>query len=287
MARLGGDDRSAAVAAPTFYDLLQVAPDASFDEIAEAYRRQQELYDPAYATVMGGEFIAVAAERRAALDEAYGVLRDPGRRAVYDRQIGVVVDETADRRGISRREVSYALSGILAGLLILAAVWYAMGSKPSSGPAVTEVSFPAPPIKARTLDGGHFDLAAHRGKVVLVNFWGTWCEPCKEETPALQAAYSKLADEGLVIVGVDLFDGERSQGRGEQDVRHFTGQYDVQYPIALDDSGNIASSYKLYPIPVSYFIDPQGNVRYIRIGQLRTSDVEQLFHSLQQEQHST
>ena len=287
MARLGGDGRSVAEAAPTFYDLLQVAPDASSDEIAEAYRRQQELYDPAYATVMGGEFIAVAAERRAALDEAYDVLRDSDRRSAYDRQIGVVVDEAPERRGISRREVSYALSGILAGLLILAAVWFAMGSKPSSGPGVTEVSFPAPPIKARTLDGGHFDLAAHRGKVVLVNFWGTWCEPCKEETPALQVAYSKLADEGLVIVGVDLFDGERSQGRGEQEVRRFTGQYGVQYPIALDESGDIARSYKLYPIPVSYFIDPQGNVRYIRIGQLSTSDVEQLFHSLSQEHRST
>ncbi len=287
MTRPSIDGRTEAESGPTFYDLLQVAPDASFDEIAEAYRRQQELYDPAYATVMGGDFVAVAAERRAALDEAYGVLRDPGQRSVYDRQIGVVVDEAADRRGISRREVTYAVAGILAGLLVLAAVWYAMGSKPSSGPAVTEVSFPAPAIKARTLDGGRFDLAAHRGKVVLVNFWGTWCEPCKEETPALQVAYSKLADEGLVIVGVDLFDGERSQGRGEQEVRRFTGQYRVQYPIALDESGDIARSYKLYPIPVSYFIDPEGNVRYIRIGQLRTSDVEQLFYSLRQEQPRT
>jgi alkyl hydroperoxide reductase subunit AhpC len=83
-----------------------------------------------------------------------------------------------------------------------------------------------------------------------------------------------------VIVGVDLFDGERAQGRGEQDVRRFTGQYGVHYPIALDESGDIARRYKLYPIPVSYVIDPDGNVRYIRIGQLRTSDVEQLFHRL-------
>ncbi len=275
--------RSAPGVDGTFYDLLQISPDASLDDVAEAYYRQQELYDPAHARVMGADFVAVAAERRAALDEAYAVLHDPRRRFAYDRELGLAGDEAADRHGISHREISFAVAGVLVGLLILAAIWYAMGAKPSTGPAVTEVDFPAPAIGLPTLGGQRFDLAAHRGKVVLVNFWGTWCEPCTEETPALQAAYEKLAQEGLVIVGVDLFDGERSQGRSEQDVRQFTGRYGVEYPIALDVSGDVARSYKLYPIPVSYFIDPEGNVRYIRIGQLRKADVEQLFHGLWQE----
>lgn len=266
--------------APTLYDVLQVSPAASPDDLVAAYRRQQELYDPAHAGIMGLDFLRVAEERRNALDEAFAVLGDPQRRFAYDRQIGLVGDEAADRRGISNREVTFAVGGVLAGLLILAAIWYAMGRKPADGPAVVEVNYPAPAIALRTLDGGRFDLAAHRGKVVLVNFWKTSCEPCKQETPALQAAYRKLQGEGLVVVGVDLLQEERAEHRSEQEVKQFTSGYGVEYPIALDETGQAQRDYKLFPIPVSYFVDPDGNVRYIRIGQLRTDDVEQLFRRL-------
>ena len=272
--------RSTPANAPNFYDLLQVSPVASADEIAAAYHHQRQFYDPTQARTLGDEFMAVAEERRAALDEAFAVLHDPRQRFAYDRQLGLVGDETADRRGISNREVTYAVGGILVGLLILAALWSALGNRPRSGPVVSEVNYPAPAFALRTLDGEQFDLTAYRGKVVLVNFWGTWCEPCKEETPALQAAYQQLADEGLVIVGVDLFDGERALGRGEQEVRQFANRYGVSYPIALDETGQVARDFKLYPIPVSYFVDRAGNVRFIRIGRLTTADVEALFRRL-------
>jgi thiol-disulfide isomerase/thioredoxin len=270
--------------APDYYALLQITPDASADDIAAAYWRQLEIYDPAHVSVMGDAFIATAAERRVALDAAYSVLRDPQRRFAYDRQLGLVGDEIGDRRGISNREVTFAVGGIVAGLLVLAAIWYAVGGREAApGPAVVEVNHPAPSFKLRTIDGGEFDLSAHRGKVVLINFWGTWCEPCKEETPALQAAYTKLRDAGLVIVGVDLYSDERRLGSGEQQVRQFANRYGVEYPIALDETGQVARDYRLYPIPVSYFVDPKGNVRYIRIGQLHTADVEQLFRDLWQQ----
>ena len=70
-------------------------------------------------------------------------------------------------------------------------------------------------------------------------------------------------------------------GRSERDVREFANRYGVTYPIVLDETGQVARDYKLYPIPVSYFIDRGGNVRYIRIGQLTTADVEHLFRRLQ------
>ncbi len=266
--------------APTFYELLQIAPEASTGEIAEAYRRQREIYDPSHAETLGPAFVEEAAERRKLLDQAHAVLGDPGRRFEYDRALGLVGDEVDDRRGISNREVMYAVGGVFVGFLILAALWSALGSRQDSGPAVSEVNYPAPQWTLRTLDGGSFNLAEQRGKVVLVNFWGTWCEPCKEETPALQAAHQKLADQGLVIVGVDLFDLEATYDRGEQEVRQFTNRYGVSYPIALDETGQVARDYKLYPIPVSYFIDRAGNVRYIRIGQLSTADVEAIFARL-------
>ena len=262
------------------YAVLGLRQDASGDDIAAAYRREVERYDGARARELGAEFAAIAEDRRALLDRAYATLSNPQERYLYDQGQGYVGDPASDRKGISNREVTFLVGGMLAALVLLAALWGVLGRQPASGPVVTEVTYAAPPFVLRTLGGGQFDLSAYRGKVVLVNFWATWCEPCKEETPALQAAHEKLADEGLVIVGVDLFGDELAQNRDEAAVAQFAEQYGVTYPIALDETGQVARDYRLYPIPVSYFIDRVGNVRYIRIGQLTTAAVEELFRRL-------
>ncbi len=103
----------------------------------------------------------------------------------------------------------------------------------------------------------------------------------KEETPALQAAYERLRGQGLVIIGVDLFNGERLQGRDTDDVRRFVKQYGVTYPIALDTTGEVAADYSVAPIPVSFMVDRAGTIRFIRVGQLTAANVEQLFHRLE------
>jgi thiol-disulfide isomerase/thioredoxin len=147
---------------------------------------------------------------------------------------------------------------------------------------VTEVKpYDAPDFTLNNLDGAPVSLDDFKGKVVLVNFWATWCEPCKEETPDLQAVYEKLKDQGLVIVGVDLYNAERSQNVSLQEVRQFANRYGVTYPIVLDESGGVGQAYAIHPIPTSYFIDQQGKVRYLKIGQLSMSDVERVFRSLQ------
>ena len=269
--------------AENYYALLQVAPDASLDDIRVAFQQQHARCDPKCGAPVSEQFVVMAEARRKDLDAAFAVLSDPGRRFEYDRQLGLLGDEVADRRGISNREVILTVAGIMVALLILVWLWGLSGrmSLPQREPAVAEMNFPARPFALRTLDGQRFELAAQLGKVVLVNFWATWCKPCEEEMPALQAAYHALADEGLVIVGVDLYDAERAQGRGEQEVRAFTSRYGVQYPIVLDETGQVARDYRISPIPVSYFIDPAGAVRFVRVGQLTSADVEMLFRRLQ------
>ena len=276
--------RPASERRPTFYEQLGVESNAPASEIKAAYRRQRDLYELSEAEAQDPEFARIAEERCGALDEAYAVLGDPRQRRAYDRELGLVDGIVEERRGISTREVLYAIGGVLVGVLILASVWSALGRGSTTNAAVSEVSYAAPPINLRTLDGSMFNLEQYRGKVVLVNFWATWCEPCKKETPDLQAAYERLADQGFVIVGVDLFDGETKAGvsaeQAEAKVRQFGEQYGVTYPIALDETGSVAQAYKIYPIPVSYFIDREGTVRFVRIGGLTTEEVEELFRKL-------
>lgn len=184
------------------------------------------------------------------------------------------------RRGLTARERSYALGGAAAALLAIVLIWVLTGRQAAAPLAVPEVNRPAPDFALPALGGGTVDLASYRGKVVLVNFWNTWCEPCKEETPALQTAYNDLSAQGLVVIGVNLANQEQ---KGAEDVQAFVDQYGLSYPIALDTDGAVSRAFRLYPLPTSYFVDPQGNIRYVITRSTTRAEVEALFNQLQQE----
>lgn len=250
-----------------YYSLLGVARDATSEEVLAAYAarlRQMPVDDPAVQQ----------------LDEAMDVLTHPTKRRRYDVAHGL---EHAQKSGFSGREWLFGVLGVLAGMLVLSGVWiFSDRSNLASLPQVTEVTpYTAPVFTLNNLDGQDVSLSDFKGNVVLLNFWATWCEPCKAETPALQRAYQELQNEGLVIVGVDLFNTERSQSRGLDDVRRFVARFGVTYPVVLDETGTVSRSYAIAPIPTSYVIDQQGKVRYVKVGQLTTSEVERLFRSLQ------
>ncbi|KPV47973.1 hypothetical protein SE17_40580, partial [Kouleothrix aurantiaca] len=113
--------------------------------------------------------------------------------------------------------------------------------------------------------------------------WYTGCAPCREETPALQAAYQKLNAQGLQIVGVNVRDNERNGADGETDIRKFMADHKVTYPIALDAGSKVNRDYQVYVLPTSVMIDRAGKVRYLLFSAVTASDVEALFNTLQQE----
>ena len=186
-----------------------------------------------------------------------------------------------------KREAVYWLAGVLVGLLTLAGLWWGTGRATTALPSMSELRpMPAPGFMLKAIDGGTVSLSDYSGQVVLLNFWATWCVPCREETPDLQAVYQQLKDEGLVIVGVDQLNTERGGEKGLQDVREFAARYGVSYPIALDETGSVARDYAIAPIPTSYFIDPQGRIRFVRVGKLSKQEVERVFRRLQTEQQA-
>jgi cytochrome c biogenesis protein CcmG, thiol:disulfide interchange protein DsbE len=113
---------------------------------------------------------------------------------------------------------------------------------------------PAPAFVTRTLDGGRFDLAALRGKVVLVNFWATWCAPCREEMPALDAFYKENHDRGLEMVGVSV-DRPKDVARVNKVMK------DYGFPVAMLSATEVDGIGAPEGLPVTYVIDAGGVVR--------------------------
>lgn len=272
----------------TYYTLLAVPAEATAEEIASAYQQQCDRYSPERVVALGDEFRRIVEARLANLERAYTTLSDPQRRRVYDVSLGLAPPQrdgagAAGRASLSRRELVLAIGGALAGLLVIALVWALSGRSAQAGlPPIAETKRPAPNFALAGLNGETVRLSDYHGKVVLVNFWGTWCEPCKEETPALQQVYEKLRAQGLVIVGVDLRNQERKGLEGDADVRAFVERYGVTYPIALDVTGETARAFQVLPLPTSYFVDQSGFIRYVRVGQITAEEVEALFTRLQQ-----
>lgn len=117
----------------------------------------------------------------------------------------------------------------------------------------------APDFELDDLNGKPLRLNDLRGKAVILNFWATWCEPCRQEMPLLQKAFAQYAAEGLVIVGVDL-------GEEPAVVQNYVDQLGVDFPIALDRQEQVSRRYRVFGLPTSFFIDRQGVIDYMLVG---------------------
>lgn len=175
--------------------------------------------------------------------------------------------------------------GLLIGLLGGAAVFWglppfllpAAGLDPS-GPTATPapaavVGAPAPDFTLKNLSGENVTLSALKGQVVLINFWATWCSPCREEMPALQRRYEALKDQGFTVLAVD-------DNEAEKDVSAFAQAYALTFPILLDPGENVVGLYRVYAFPTTFIVDQQGVIQKLHIGALTESALDQYLTNL-------
>ncbi len=119
--------------------------------------------------------------------------------------------------------------------------------------------FAAPDFALKGEDGKTYRLSDYRGKVVVLNFWATWCPPCRYEMPSMERAHQKVKGEEIVILAVNV-------GEDENTVFAFTGQYPVSFPLPLDLDGSVIAKYPVIGLPTTFIIDPRGQVTHRAIG---------------------
>jgi cytochrome c biogenesis protein CcmG, thiol:disulfide interchange protein DsbE len=147
-------------------------------------------------------------------------------------------------------------------------VWWYVNS--GTGGERASVGALAPPIVGTTLDGEAFDLAAYAGRPVIVNFWGPSCVPCRDEFPLLIAKGAQYAGDGLAIVGVLTDDPP-------EPARRFATDYGATWPTVEDPDKALKAAYRVAGRPQTYFIDGDGVIRSIQIGEIREADFDRQY----------
>lgn len=200
-------------------------------------------------------------------------------------EVEVEATEVLDDRPQRRREWSGGLRSVVLPLLavaaIVAAVWYlergrGEGSSQGDGygivalesernttgrPAAADVGRAAPDFRLARLGGGDLRLSDLRGQVVVLNFWATWCGPCRSEMPEFVRLHSAFGTERLAIVAVDL---QEAPGP----VQNFVDEFGVTFPTLFDRTGEVARTYRVTGLPVTLVIDREGVIRAARYGEV-------------------
>jgi peroxiredoxin len=162
----------------------------------------------------------------------------------------------------TRYWVRRSLMLIMAGLVVFA-LYQALAEEEVG----TTVGEQAPDFELETLDGETVKLSDLQGKAVLVNFWATWCKPCRDEMPAIQSVYDRYRNQGFEVVGVNIAETPVS-------VRGFVRQQELDFPIVLDRDRAVTRQYNIGPIPSSVFLDKNGEVVRKHDGQMVEGQIE-------------
>ncbi|MGK7346709.1 MAG: TlpA family protein disulfide reductase [Candidatus Nitrospinota bacterium M3_3B_026] len=139
-------------------------------------------------------------------------------------------------------------------------------------PAMADLSAmvgkPAPPMSLKTVDGADLSLGSLKGKGVILNFWATWCPPCKVEMPELEKTHRDGADDGIVVVGVNYQEGPET-------VKRYVEQTSLSLPIVLDTGGEVSRRYRVTALPTTFFIDRDGVVAGFFVGPLTAETLDE------------
>jgi peroxiredoxin len=159
------------------------------------------------------------------------------------------------------------------GLLLLGLLLLGCGGSDSDVKAGIGQGNRAPDFQLETLDGQKVSLEDYRGKVVLLNFWATWCDPCKDEIPALEAAYRARQADGFVVLGVNFQESAK-------EIEPFAEKMDMSYPILLDTNGQVMKTFRAVGLPVSLLIDREGVIQVRHTGLLTGTQLAEYLATL-------
>lgn len=153
-------------------------------------------------------------------------------------------------------------------LLLIAAIGYTIyNSATADDVSLLEVGDEAPNFSLTDLDGNQHKLSDYRGQGVFLNFWGTWCEPCKEEMPAMDSQYGAYKDQGVQVLAINI-------AQSDFEVQSFSDQFKLSFPIVIDKTKDVMTAYNIRPLPTTVLVNPEGKIERVVTGEMTEQDIE-------------
>lgn len=154
---------------------------------------------------------------------------------------------------------------------------YEKAKNPEKLPIGLKIGERAPEFTLKDLNGKTISLSDFKGKRVLLNFWASWCPPCRAEMPYMERIYQNYKDDGIAIVAVNMLTTEKRLG----DVTRFVENFELTFPIPLDEKGDLHRTFDIMAYPTSYFIDTDGVIRSKMTGSMDEEYMEKELFKLQ------
>jgi cytochrome c biogenesis protein CcmG/thiol:disulfide interchange protein DsbE len=165
-----------------------------------------------------------------------------------------------EEQATARRPLRILLAVMGPALVVLALLAYGLTRDPRAIPTPL-IGKPATPFTLTLFDGRQLSLEELHGKVIFLNFWASWCPPCRAEARTLEAAWQKYQERDVVFLGVNIQDREEA-------ARGFLQEFGITYPNGRDRAGKIAIAYGVWGLPETFIIDRDGRITYKHIGAL-------------------
>ena len=158
------------------------------------------------------------------------------------------------------RGLAFAIAGLIALGFVVLLGWSLLNKEPITGlSGITMVNRPAPDFTLTTFEGNKISLGDLKGKPVVINFWASWCPPCRIEAPLLERTWRTFKNHGVVFIGVDIQDEL-------EDALAYLREFNVIYPNGPDPTGEISIDYGVSGLPVTFFVSKQGEITRRWVG---------------------
>lgn len=166
--------------------------------------------------------------------------------------------------------------GLILAVLAVAIAYTVYAAATKDKVDIVKVGMAAPDFELVDLNGEKHRLKDYEGQGVVLNFWGTWCEPCEREFPAMTRQYESMKHDGVQIIAVN-------RAQSDFEVNKYVKTMKMTFPVAIDKTTSVFTAYNIGPLPTSIFINPQGNVERIVTGEMTEKQIASFMESIMPE----
>lgn len=166
--------------------------------------------------------------------------------------------------------------GIILVILVLAIGYTVYSTATKDKVEALQIGDNAPDFELVDLNGNKHRLSDYEGQGVFLNFWGTWCEPCKKEMPAMDRQHGVFKDQGVHVLAVNI-------AQSEFEVQTFVDTYNLNFPVVIDKTKDVMKQYNIKPLPTTILVSPDGKVKNIITGEMSEAQIVSYMESIKPE----